>query len=326
LSLLCSSLAWQQSKSDEIKKSKLAIQALPSAIHATLGENSSVIIYASRTHSQLTQVVKELKSTAYRPKITVLGSRDQLCIHERLTKLKGNALNQACSNLNTKRGCSYRNNLDMRSSNNDNGNLPNSAAVLDIEDLVKLGKSSKFCPYFYSKDLSADAELVLLPYNYLLDHSMRSRISINWQNSVVIFDEAHNVEQVASSSASFSLTSSDIAACIEELQNVLKILRDKVSLSDPIKPNDVEETTKTDPLKTETGPLGNPSLELSMNLLKCLFNVETRLDSVHLSKCGIGDSPSCVLPGNWLQEMLSISGFERSLVRVIRICNLKIVT
>jgi regulator of telomere elongation helicase 1 len=103
LSLLCASLAWQQSKSEDIKRSKLAIQSLPSAVNAIIPTNTSVIIYASRTHSQLTQVVKELKSTAYRPKITVLGSRDQLCIHERLTKLKGNALNQACSNLSTKR-------------------------------------------------------------------------------------------------------------------------------------------------------------------------------------------------------------------------------
>ena len=33
------------------------------------------IVYASRTHSQLTQVIKELKTTSYNPKTTVLGSR-----------------------------------------------------------------------------------------------------------------------------------------------------------------------------------------------------------------------------------------------------------
>lgn len=39
------------------------------------------IIYTSRTHSQLSQTVKELRATSYAARICVLGSRDQLCIH-----------------------------------------------------------------------------------------------------------------------------------------------------------------------------------------------------------------------------------------------------
>ena len=54
----------------------------------TSGSGGSVIIYATRTHSQLTQVVSELKSTVYRPNMTVLGSREQLCVHEKISKLK----------------------------------------------------------------------------------------------------------------------------------------------------------------------------------------------------------------------------------------------
>lgn len=301
-----------------MKKSRMAIQGLPSTVSTNpVRAVPNVIIYASRTHSQLTQVVKELKSSSYRPVMAVLGSRDQLCVNERLSKLKGNALNQACSNITMKRGCSYKNNLEMRSSNKDNGNLPDSTAILDIEDLVKHGKSSKFCSYFYSKDISADAELILLPYNYLLDHSMRARLSIGWENSVVIFDEAHNVEQVASSAASFSLTSSDIAACIEELQTVLRVLRDRApSMNESSAGNE----TKTDSdvvnimVKGELSPLSNPTLENTMQILKCMFNVETRLDSIPLSMCGVGSTPACVLPGNWLQEMLIFSGFEKSLV------------
>lgn len=39
------------------------------------------IVYTSRTHSQLSQTIKELRNTAYAARICVLGSRDQLCIH-----------------------------------------------------------------------------------------------------------------------------------------------------------------------------------------------------------------------------------------------------
>jgi regulator of telomere elongation helicase 1 len=46
------------------------------------GYSIPTIIYASRTHSQLSQAVKELKKTSYNHvKVVVLGSRDQLCIH-----------------------------------------------------------------------------------------------------------------------------------------------------------------------------------------------------------------------------------------------------
>lgn len=50
------------------------------------GERSFVprIIYTSRTHSQLSQTIKELRNTAYAPKMCVLGSRDQLCINPKV--------------------------------------------------------------------------------------------------------------------------------------------------------------------------------------------------------------------------------------------------
>lgn len=48
------------------------------------------IIYASRTHSQLTQVMKELKRTNYsNMKAAILGSRDQLCLHPDLSQEQG---------------------------------------------------------------------------------------------------------------------------------------------------------------------------------------------------------------------------------------------
>ena len=59
------------------------------------------IIYASRTHSQLSQVVRELKRTAYaKTRVCVLGSRDQLCIEPEVQKLDSNAAKtQMCRTL-----------------------------------------------------------------------------------------------------------------------------------------------------------------------------------------------------------------------------------
>ena len=67
----------------------------PVQIH---GEKNEVpkIIYASRTHTQLAQVAKELKRSRYRPRMCVLSSREQLCLHPRISNLRGTAQANAC--------------------------------------------------------------------------------------------------------------------------------------------------------------------------------------------------------------------------------------
>lgn len=53
----------------------------------TFGWSMPKIIYASRTHSQLSQAMQELKRSAYKHvNVAVLGSRDQLCIHPEVAK------------------------------------------------------------------------------------------------------------------------------------------------------------------------------------------------------------------------------------------------
>lgn len=51
-----------------------------------------------------------------------------------------------------------------------------SLSVVDIEDLVKLGNSHKFCPYYMSKELFTTADIVFMPYNYLLDPVLRKSL------------------------------------------------------------------------------------------------------------------------------------------------------
>jgi hypothetical protein len=59
------------------------------------------VIYCSRTHSQVAQMVASLQKTPYRPRMTVLGSRERLCINKELRgdgekKVSNAFLNQAC--------------------------------------------------------------------------------------------------------------------------------------------------------------------------------------------------------------------------------------
>jgi len=68
------------------------------------------------------------------------------------------------------------------------------AVVMDIEDLGNLGEKYNLCPYYLSRDMAATADIIFMPYNYLVDPKTRGGLGISWDNAVLIFDEAHNVE------------------------------------------------------------------------------------------------------------------------------------
>ncbi|VDK63178.1 unnamed protein product [Anisakis simplex] len=67
-----------------------------------------------------------------------------------------------------------------------------------------------------------DADLILVPYNYVVDARLRKSHEINIEGNVVIFDEAHNLESVCEESASYSFTSKQLSKCIKEAKTVLK--------------------------------------------------------------------------------------------------------
>jgi hypothetical protein len=50
------------------------------------------------------------------------------------------------------------------------------------------------CPYYLSRILAKNADILFCPYNYVLDPRIRAAMDINVENSILILDEAHNVE------------------------------------------------------------------------------------------------------------------------------------
>jgi Rad3-related DNA helicase len=65
----------------------------------------------------------------------------------------------------------------------------------DIEELLSYGKAHTVCPYFLSRELHLESELVFLPYNYVVDTNIYKIMNISLFNSVIIFDEGHNMEK-----------------------------------------------------------------------------------------------------------------------------------
>eukprot|EP01022_Parablepharisma_sp_SALTPOND_P000088 TRINITY_DN1003_c0_g1_i10.p1 TRINITY_DN1003_c0_g1~~TRINITY_DN1003_c0_g1_i10.p1 ORF type:complete len:945 (+),score=123.31 TRINITY_DN1003_c0_g1_i10:294-3128(+) len=244
LSLLCSSLGWLHGERKKAPET-----------------NYPRIIYTSRTHSQLTQVIKELKKTVYRPVISTLGSRDMLCINPNANIYKGTQLNITCKKFRKNNMCPY-------AFGKANKHPELKTKILDIEDLQKFGIKTQVCPFYASRELVPYADLIFMPYNYLLDSKIRAQCSaIQYTNSVIIFDEAHNVQKLSEEASSFEVSVSVLKKCIDEIKQIQKI-KQSIMLNEDL----------YEDLRTEMEELSEEDIEMLEqsieNFIEYLCNVQ----------------------------------------------------
>ncbi|KAK8294061.1 hypothetical protein V6Z12_D06G229900 [Gossypium hirsutum] len=227
LCLLCATLAWRKSlggfsTGSSQRKSEFHGSQPDVGSSESQSSNHPTIVYTSRTHSQLRQVVQELRRSNYRPKMVVLGSREQLCIHEEVSLLRGKAQTNACRFLcrkRQKRSCTHFSRVaDYMKSNPHIGDEP-----VDIEDLVNIGRKYGPCPYYVARELHKAVDILFAPYNYLIDREYRGSLNFEWHNSILIFDEAHNLESICADAASFDLSSGLLTACISEAKHCVDL-------------------------------------------------------------------------------------------------------
>jgi regulator of telomere elongation helicase 1 len=102
--------------------------------------------------------------------------------------------------------------------------IENNGNVMDIEDLVRVGEKLRHCPFFRMRKLQPTADLVLLPYNYILDPKIRELYSVKLNGNILIFDEAHNLNNIAEESISIEISTACVATCIKEVKTVLETM------------------------------------------------------------------------------------------------------
>ncbi|GAB1287339.1 Regulator of telomere elongation helicase 1 [Apodemus speciosus] len=304
LCLLCTTLAWREHLRDAVSSLKIAertqgelfsSRTLSSWRSAAAASGDSIdcytdipkIIYASRTHSQLTQVISELRNTSYRPKVCVLGSREQLCIHPEVKKQESNHMQiSLCRKKVASRSCHFYNNVEEKCLEQDLA-----TPILDIEDLVKNGSKHKVCPYYLSRNMKQQADIIFMPYNYLLDAKSRKAHSIDLKGTVVIFDEAHNVEKICEESASFDLTPRDVASGLDVINQVLEE-QARVTQQGELQQEFIVDTSSSGL---------NMELEDIAKLKMILLRLEEAIDAVQLP----GDDRGITKPGSYIFELFA---------------------
>ena len=81
---------------------------------------------------------------------------------------------------------------------------------------MQVGKKIKCCPYFAVRELRTAAQLIICPYNYLVDPKIRKSMEISLKNQIVVIDEAHNIEDSARDAVSGSFNIDDIGIAMQE--------------------------------------------------------------------------------------------------------------
>ncbi|CAE7402110.1 Rtel1 [Symbiodinium natans] len=220
LALLCSTLAWQ-------RRRLLATGSAPQ------------ILYGVRTHAQLSQIVTELTKSAYRPRMAVIGSRDQLC-NNGLVKAQAaqrqvalslacrQAARQAVARSRTPGDCGcelYAGLGNARFAERIHEQCGQGGRIWDVEDLTNACSrgSDRGCPYYSSHVLAGDADIVFCPHNYILDPAVskcRSHHRERWslEGRIIVIDEAHNLEQACREAGSLQIS-------LPELRQICRALR-----------------------------------------------------------------------------------------------------
>ncbi|XP_058745503.1 general transcription and DNA repair factor IIH helicase subunit XPD-like [Vicia villosa] len=182
------------------------------------------LIYCTQTVHDMEEILDELRllhdymveSIGPAAKMLGLGlsSRKNLCINDHVLAAENPSVDAGCRRLTASWVREVAaDNLDVPSCEFfEEYQRAGSAAVLPpgvytLQDLRMFGEEKGWCPYFLARHMMQFANVVVCNYHqYLLDPKLASIVSKQMQKeSVVVFDEAHNIDNVCINSLSVSM-------------------------------------------------------------------------------------------------------------------------
>ncbi|KAF8421473.1 hypothetical protein EV426DRAFT_609352 [Tirmania nivea] len=199
------------------------------------------LVYCSRTMSEIEKALAELKALmAFRAKeldhaeeFRALGltSRKNLCLHPEVRReKKGTVVDARCRSLTAgfvkekkEKGedvelCIYHENLYLKEPHN---LIP--PGVYTFDGLLKYCEQEKTCPYFTARRMMPYLNVIIYSYHYLLDPQIAERVSKELSKEcIVVFDEAHNIDNVCIESLSLDITEESLRRASRGATNLEK--------------------------------------------------------------------------------------------------------
>lgn len=204
------------------------------------------IVYCSRTMSEIEKALIELKNLmkyraqelGYVEDFRGLGlsSRKNLCLHPTVSKeRKGAIVDEKCRRMTNGQNkqriengetdvelCAWHENLYDYDPTNyiDPG-------VWSFDDLITYCSERQICPYFAVRRMIGHCNIIIYLYHYLLDPKIAERVSKEISKDlIVIFDEAHNIDNVCIESLSLDLTTDILKKASKGANNLLRAVKE----------------------------------------------------------------------------------------------------
>nr|CAG4636787.1 EOG090X01B4 [Ceriodaphnia reticulata]SVE72778.1 EOG090X01B4 [Ceriodaphnia reticulata] len=195
------------------------------------------LVYCSRTVPEIEKVMEELRKlmTYYEKELGMeqnilglaLSSRKNLCIHPSVSKEReGKVVDGRCYGLTASfvrsrhagddsvPSCNFYEGFDAHGRE-----FPLAPGVYNLDDLKEYGQAKGWCPYFLARHAITHANIVVYSYHYLLDPKIAEVVSKEIsKTSVVVFDEAHNIDNVCIDSMSVKITKRLLDKCSNSIQ------------------------------------------------------------------------------------------------------------
>ncbi|KAI3972851.1 hypothetical protein MKX01_019509 [Papaver californicum] len=215
----------------------IALLSLITSYSLSKPQNQSPkLIYCTRTIHEMETVLAELRvCVEYQLKhvgaeagILALGlsSRKNLCINPSAKAIDSrDSVDASCRKLTASW---VRESANYEKAGSD-AVLP--PGVYTLQDLRSYGKEKGWCPYYLARHMVQCANVVVCSYQYLLDQKMSGFVS-NEMQKVVVFDEAHHIDNVCIEALSVSVRRQTLDGATRNLGRMYQEI-DRLKVTDP---------------------------------------------------------------------------------------------
>ena len=209
----------------------IALLALLVAYWNTYRSEMGKIVYCTRTVAEIMKVMEELKKLiAYMKKegkelhpLLAIGvsARKNMCIHPEVYRLGfGPEVDAACRRRtahwsdSSHESCSFFQNIETLTMAS---TKMISEGVYSLDDLRRLGAQRQLCPYWLSRECVEHANFLFHSYTYLVDPQLNAVVKSRLpDNSVIVLDEGHNVDDVCIEAFSRTIELKNIDLAVSE--------------------------------------------------------------------------------------------------------------
>ena len=247
------------------------------------------IVYATRTHEQVRQVLAEVSAinegSGERFTAVNLASRQHFCLNPDCRGLGNRDAQELCRILREDGECPWDSEVVT---------LPRGLPpVLTQRVLMSAGRRVDVCPYYLARRASRSCRVVVVPYPYVFDGRVRASVGLELAGRALVLDEGHNLDKVGQETLSDSLSEFALGVAADELKAIKRSTRHMTRLARLIR-----ERTSDRPTLCQAEILERDlELALGSDLPGIVDHYAEAVERVRTHKLQLGDLPRSFLNG-----------------------------